>query len=174
MRTEELSQKKLRADTGVWIEQFLTLSLAQRPEMSYGYGAPAGTPTPPPMMNTGGRVLSPAELTQMAQGRAVPAPAEAATPEGVPAGTPAAAAAGLATEGASEISTIKITCRAVDLKNVAPDANQAVFYPLETELRASPMFDSKGTELDPRIVSDETTGTFTFGITAMLKNPLKL
>jgi hypothetical protein len=36
------------------------------------------------------------------------------------------------------------------------------------------LFDPKGTTLSPTITADEASGTFSFGITVALQNPLKL
>ena len=54
------------------------------------------------------------------------------------------------------------------------DANTTIIYTLESQLKASPLFDEKGTQLQGSIYVDDTTGTFTFGVVVMLKHPLKL
>jgi hypothetical protein len=71
-------------------------------------------------------------------------------------------------------ATIQLTCRAVDLSSVDPSANTAIAFEVENQMKASPLFDPKATVLSPTITSDPTTGTFTFGITVALQNPLKL
>jgi hypothetical protein len=45
---------------------------------------------------------------------------------------------------------------------------------MENELKSSPLFDPKETQLSPQINVDEATGTFTFGVTLAIKRPLKL
>ncbi len=75
-----------------------------------------------------------------------------------------------------QIAYITLVCRAVNLQNITSDANPqtTIIYTLENELKASPFFDDKGTELKPTITPDETTGTFSFGVVVLLKHPLKL
>jgi type IV pilus assembly protein PilM len=87
-------------------------------------------------------------------------------PDGSPAPNPPGAA--------NQIATINLICRAVNLSNVDPSANSEIAYAVENELKASPVFDPKTTQLSAQITPDETTGTFTFGVTVALKNPLKL
>ncbi|HKI68718.1 MAG TPA: hypothetical protein VKA67_03960, partial [Verrucomicrobiae bacterium] len=70
--------------------------------------------------------------------------------------------------------TIYLTCRAVNLVSVSPSANTDIAFTLENELKACPLFDPKGTKLSPKIDSDDTSGTFTFGVTLVLKKPLNL
>jgi hypothetical protein len=45
---------------------------------------------------------------------------------------------------------------------------------LQNELQASPYFDPKATQLSGEIKADDASGTFTFGISVALKNPLNL
>jgi len=71
-------------------------------------------------------------------------------------------------------STIQLVCRSVNLTSVDPSANTAIAFEVQSQLQSSPMFDPKGTLLSPTITADDTTGTFTFGITVALQNPLKL
>jgi type IV pilus assembly protein PilM len=69
---------------------------------------------------------------------------------------------------------INLVCRAVSLSNVDPSANTGIAYALQKELQVSPYFDPKATQLSGEISVDDVTGTFTFGISVMLKKPLKL
>ena len=71
-------------------------------------------------------------------------------------------------------TSITLICRAVSLSNVDPSANTGIAYTLQKELQASPYFDPKATQLSGEISVDEASGTFTFGISAVLKKPLKL
>ena len=84
---------------------------------------------------------------------------EVASPDGTP---------------ASQGTPIHLICRALDLSNLDPSANSEVAYAVEKELQACPSFDPKTTQLTGQITPDPATGTFTFGITVMLQNPLKL
>jgi hypothetical protein len=69
---------------------------------------------------------------------------------------------------------ITLVCRAVSLSSVDPSANTTIAYTLEDKLRASPYFDPKATQLSGQITPDDASGTFTFGVMVMLKNPLNL
>jgi type IV pilus assembly protein PilM len=69
---------------------------------------------------------------------------------------------------------ITLICRAVSLSKVDPAANSDIAYTLENELQASPYFDPKATQLTGEINPEDASGTFTFGISAVLKNPLNL
>jgi type IV pilus assembly protein PilM len=74
----------------------------------------------------------------------------------------------------NQVGTITLVCRAVSLAKVDPAANSDIAYTLENELQASPYFDPKATQLTGQINPEDTSGTFTFGITAVVKNPLNL
>jgi hypothetical protein len=71
-------------------------------------------------------------------------------------------------------STITLICRAVNLSKVDPSANSEIAYAVENELKTSPFFDPKATQLTGQITPDEANGTFTFGIIVALQNPLNL
>jgi hypothetical protein len=129
IRTEDMTQNKLKTDTGVWIEQFLTMN----PRVDATPGRP------------GARFM--------------------ADP---------ASAAPLPGSSRNQVSTITLVCRAVNLQSVVSDANTTIIYTLESQLKASPLFDEKGTQLQGSIYVDDTTGTFTFGVVVALKHPLKL
>ncbi len=74
----------------------------------------------------------------------------------------------------NQVGTIMMVCRAVSLTKVDPAANSDIAYTVENELQASPYFNSKATQLTGQINPEDASGTFTFGITAVLKNPLNL
>ena len=74
----------------------------------------------------------------------------------------------------NQTGVITLVCRAVSLSDVDPSANTTIAYTLEDELKASPYFDSKSTQLSGQITPDDVSGTFTFGVTVALKNPLNL
>ncbi|MGD0615215.1 MAG: type IV pilus assembly protein PilM [Verrucomicrobiota bacterium] len=128
IRTEDISQAKLKTDTGVWVEQFLTVA----PRVAATPGRPG------------------AGVDEGAQGASV----SGAIPK--------------------QISYITLVCRAVNLQGVVSDANTTIVYTLESQLKASPLFDERGTQLQGSIYVDDTTGTFTFGVVVLLKHPLKL
>ncbi|HEU6449643.1 MAG TPA: type IV pilus assembly protein PilM [Verrucomicrobiae bacterium] len=74
-------------------------------------------------------------------------------------------------------ATINLICRAIDLSRPTGDsaATSETAYAVEKELRnATNYFDPKLTALTGQITPDENTGTFTFGVTVTLANPLKL
>ena len=112
-------------------------------------------------------------IDQMTVGAAVPA---ATTATGVP-GMPAAPAAG-ATGAAStpdQSAVITLVCRALDLTQMEPSAdNKELFYAVERELKAVPLFDQKTVQSAAQISPVDASGTFTFQITVSPQNPLKL
>ena len=75
---------------------------------------------------------------------------------------------------ANQGTPINLICRAVNLSSIDPSANSEIAYAVETQLKACPIFDPKTTQLTGQIILDDASGTFTFGITIMLQNPLKL
>ncbi len=74
----------------------------------------------------------------------------------------------------NQTGAMTLICRAVSLSKVDPAANSSIAYTLENELQASPYFDPKATQLTGQINAEDASGTFTFGISAVLKNPLNL
>lgn len=85
-------------------------------------------------------------------------------------GLPVMASGGAVGEGAR----VTLICRAVSLTTIDSGANTALAFALESALRASPMFDSQATSLQGEIGADEPDGTYTFGVTLVLKKPLEL
>ncbi|HYG21589.1 MAG TPA: type IV pilus assembly protein PilM [Verrucomicrobiae bacterium] len=171
IKSEQLSQQKLRADTGIWIEQMLT-TVPSMPAfdpnmgMSPVYGQPGGYTTPYGMSERD-------RMIAMERGIGTPPPVEGEG--GLAAGDPnAAPLPQVASITTNEISVVKIVCRAVDLSSVVSDANTTIIYTLENELKASPMLDPKTTQIIGAIAPDEATRTFTVTFLLSLKNPLKL
>jgi type IV pilus assembly protein PilM len=75
----------------------------------------------------------------------------------------------------NQAAPINLVCRAVNLSSIDPSANSEIAYAVESELKnATNYFDSKTTQLTGQITPDDGNGTFTFGITVTLLNPLKL
>jgi type IV pilus assembly protein PilM len=94
-------------------------------------------------------------------------------PPGIPGGMPPVTGANGTGQPAAG-SVITLVCRAVNLSNVDPSANSEIAYAVENELKACPIFDPKTTQLTGQITPDDTSGTFTFGVTITLLNSLKL
>jgi type IV pilus assembly protein PilM len=67
-------------------------------------------------------------------------------------------------------NTITLVCRAVNLSSVDASASPGIAYAVESELKASPFFDPRGTGLLGNIVTDEASGTISFGIAVTLTN----
>jgi type IV pilus assembly protein PilM len=80
------------------------------------------------------------------------------------------------TDASSNTNAMTLVCRAVDLTKLTGDAsaNNETAFDVESQLKASPMFDPKNTQLSGQITPDDSNGTFTFGITVTLANPPKL
>ena len=89
-------------------------------------------------------------------------------------GNPVNPMAGPAQTQTNQSGAITLICRAVSLSKVDSAANSGIAYTLENELQASPYFDPKATQLTGQIDPEDASGTFTFGISAVLKNPLNL
>ena len=162
IRSEDDIKKKLSAqkpgvEAGIWIEQLTSaanLGAASTdvlntppPGMPGGYGMPPGMERPPGYPGGG-------------------PPPQAPTPD--VGSQPATAGQG----GTNNVITI--VCRAVNLTSVDPSANSEIAYAVENELKACPIFDPKTTQLTGQITPDDSNGTFTFGITVSLLNPLQL
>jgi type IV pilus assembly protein PilM len=91
---------------------------------------------------------------------------------GMPGGMPAPEAGGAAQP--ADGSVIALVCRAVDLTSVDPSANSEIAYAVENQLKTSTnYFKPEGTALTGQITPD-ANGTFTFGVTVTLVNPLKM
>ena len=157
---EKKAKAKLGSDTGVWIENLAVAipgALAQGNAVPEN-GAPGGA---------GGEDMMAMRLR--ARGAEMP-PTEA-----VPGGMPPASASASASAGATnEISAITLTCRGVSLTAVSASANTDIAFTLLNEIKASPLFDPAETQFLGNISGDEPPGTFTFGVTVKLKQPLKL
>jgi type IV pilus assembly protein PilM len=148
-------QKKLSAErpgvqAGIWIEQMTTMPQA----------GPANIPgmnNPGPFGGAPGMV-GPGRFNQMAGAPGMPPNTMNTTQTGQ--------------SQTNQPGVITLVCRAVSLSKVDPAANADIAYTLEGELKASPYFDSNATQLTGQINPEDASGTFTFGVTAVLKNPL--
>lgn len=93
---------------------------------------------------------------------------------GPPITHPAPAAAASQAGATNHVGTITMVCRAISLSSVDPAADSDIAYAFESQLQASPYFNSQATQLTGQINAENAAGTFTFGVTAVLKKPLKL
>ncbi len=166
IHVEDATKARLRTDTGVWIEKFD----ASAPLGEGGVSTAGGVPPP----GTPG-ATSP-EMDEMYRRRYNMGGRGGANPEAPPA-APAADAGAPKPKGASNVvDTITVTFRAVSMTQVSgqADANKEIFYSVLNEIKASPFFVPEETRDTGGISPDEPPGTFTFGVTAKLKRPLKL
>jgi len=154
IRVEEFAKRDLYGnDAGIWIEQLNTL--APPTETNRNLLPPGGIPT-------AGVVPVP--------------PPEPRADEPVP-GTDSAAVPGAANAVTNEPAKVTVLFRAVSLAQAKASANPDLANALLEELKKSPLFDPNETQFFPaaaEIIPDETTGTFTFGVTLALKHPFKL
>jgi type IV pilus assembly protein PilM len=167
MRVEDGMKAKVRADTGVWIEQFLTA--APRLETEQPTTAAAEPVPAAPVQNT-------AEMEAFRRRYGL-APGGEPAPPAAPAAPSAdtAAQAGKKPRDTNEIATVTLIFRAVGLTQASADANKALAYAVLDEIRNSSLFDSDPQETRfEGEVSNEESGTFTFEVIARLKRPLKL
>ena len=69
---------------------------------------------------------------------------------------------------------INLVCRAVNLSSIDPSANSEIAFEVERELKsATNYFDPKLTSLTQQMPTEDASGTFTFGLTVALANPLQ-
>src|ERR1035441_1513879 len=106
-----------------------------------------------------------------------PATGPGGTPMPVPnpgESNPPGTAANPAVTGNPAANTITLICRAVNLSSVDSAANTDIAYAVLKAFQEDPLFYPKATQRRGDIARDDTTGTFTFGITVGLQNPLNL
>ncbi len=175
IQAENRTRQKFGHDTGVWIETMTSLT-PQAGSSSYDPNLQAGG---------AGEVVAPVAQSAAFMARygimpgrggrgegGIPSPSTGepgagVTPGGVPAGN------------SNQVASVTIVCRGVSLTQVltsgnAASANTEIAFALESALRESPLFEAKETQLTQKVTEDETTGTFTFGLTLKFKRPLKL
>jgi len=143
----KLAAQKPNVQVGIWIEQMIT-----DPNLGSATGAAA----------------APAATASAVAANNVVTPRRGAFTSPIHRATMTSSAP------SANVATIQITCRSVNLSSVDPSANTAIAFEVQSQLQNSPLFDPKGTLLSPTITTDDSTGTFTFGITVALQNPLKL
>ena len=172
LKVENGMKTKLRTDTGIWIEQFVTAT--PRIELDSS-GQPSDTVNPVQAMSEARAAADEAFRKRyglaMRGARAAAQTPAAETPTIDATGTPGRKK----TAGPNEVASITITFRAVSLSGVSPEANKEIVYSMLNEIKSSPLFDPDWTDPDGKgLGSEEPPGTFTFGITVGLKRPFKL
>jgi type IV pilus assembly protein PilM len=165
VRVEESSKREFGVDTGVWVEKITSYVPATGAGLA---GMPgAGVSSPYAANDPYARNVE----MEMARARYEgyrPRMVDEAVPVS-PSSDPTATGEG----ATNQVGSIKLECRGVSLSQANPSANNKMAFALQAELAASPLVDAENTKLDPNIFEDETTGTFRFGITLVLKHPLK-
>jgi hypothetical protein len=173
MRAEDATRRKFGHDTGVWIETMNSLT----PQ--------AGSSTYDPNLqgDATSEVVTPMRENPEFLRRygITPGRGRMGSEGGFPGGDAGAAAtpAGAPAANSNQVASVTIVCRGVSLTQAlaagnAASANTEMAFALESALRESPLFEAKETQLTQKVTEDETTGTFTFGLTLKLKRPLKL
>ena len=163
IRSENDVQKKLSAQrpgvaAGIWIE-----TLTTAPNLGGAAGLQSSQDVYPPQNGMNPYM------------RGYPQPTQPTPTPPPPDQPPPGAAAVDAGAGGSTNNIITLVCRAVNLQNVDPSANSEIAFEVEREMKsATNYFDPKTTSLTTPIVTDEATGTFTFGLSVGLVNPLQL
>jgi type IV pilus assembly protein PilM len=172
MKVEAGMRAKVRTDTGIWIEQFITA--APRTEDLSAMSSP--DPAMVPRASGASAEADAAFRRRYGLGppQATPNPAEttAATPDATAAaGTPRSKRP---KAGTNEVATITLTFRAISLNSIQPGANQETAFSVLNEIKNSPLFESEETRFDGGVTDEEAPGTVTFKVIATLKRPLSL
>ncbi len=159
IRTEAITKNEFGTDTGVWVEKIAAYNPGTFGDASMSGAMPGMAPGYPAM--------NPEMDYRRMPGRYM-REEDTYTPPPVPGVTPDAAA--------TNAGTVKLECRAVNMREFNAAANQRIVFELHKQLAStnSPLVNAEATRLDPEIVEDPNTGTFSFGITLALKRPLKL
>ena len=177
IRAEDTTRKKFGHDTGVWVETMSSLSPQGAgsfdPNQQGGGAAPA---------DSGGSSIAESDAFKkrygLVEGRRSRGPDEGGVSPSM--GQPApGAVAGVPTANSNQVAAVTIVCRGVSLTQAlssgnAASANTEIAFALAEALKESPLFDATETQLTQKVTEDETTGTFTFGLTLKLTRPLKL
>ncbi len=152
--TEDEQRKILNQPVGVWIDSFISAEVQ----------APIASGGEEEQQNSGmSRFMNDPVLAKR-YGLMLKPQAAAADTGGE--GKPAKAA------NTNELSTIKVTFRAVNLNETA---NNQLIYALEKAIKASPSFDREGTQLSGSLEKAEANATtFSFPLSLKLKRPIKL
>jgi type IV pilus assembly protein PilM len=174
IKVEGGMKAKFRTDTGIWIEQFTTAAPRIEETPAAGGGGEPGVDKSRAELQAAA-----AEAFRKRYGLIRSGGAPTASTEGSSDGAASVDATGTPARkkkaGPGEVASMTITFRAVSLNNVSPEANKEIVYSMLNEIKASPLFDPDWTDPDGKGVgTEESPGTFTFGITVGLKHPFKL
>jgi len=175
IQTEENTKKKIGADTGIWIERFITATpwVAPSLDMMPGVLPPGGIPMDP---ETAKQYAERYGIVPGPPVQAEPvAPQPAPPAESLQPGTEQPGAAPAPPPApTNEIATVTLVCRAVSLSSIVASGNTELAFAFLNELKKSRMADPEGTQFAGNIDPDEPPGTFTFRVTLKLKRPMKL
>jgi type IV pilus assembly protein PilM len=166
VRVEAGTKAKLRADTGIWVDQLISALPGEEPAAVPGAAGPAVP-----------RAMNEQDLAyQRRYGLDRYGPQPAAAPPPPAEGAAATAGTPKKPKGTNEISSFTVTFRAISLSTQTgqADANKAILYSVVDEIKNSPLFDADETAPTSEISPDEPPGTFTFSVNVGLKRPLKL
>ena len=171
-QTEDLQRQALGVPVGVWVDTFLSTE----PSVAAGQSTEEEKPMtamdryrmdPILARRYGLLPKGPAGGEGGTEGGAGAADAGGGATGEAKSATPKAAAA-----NTNELATIKVTFRAVSINE---SANNQLIYALERELKASPLFDPKDTQLSGSMEKAEANApTFSFPLSLKLKRPIKL
>ncbi len=154
--TEDDQRKILNQPVGVWIDSFIS---AESMTQVAGGGEEE-------TQNTGMSRFMTDPVLRKRYGLGPPATAAE------PADTATAEKKSAKAANTNELSSIKVTFRAVNLNEAA---NNQLIYALEKAIKASPMFDREGTQLSGSLEKTEANAvTFSFPLSLKLKRPIKL
>jgi type IV pilus assembly protein PilM len=175
-QTEETERQKLGIPIGLWIDTFLSTeptAPVQEEAASESTTSQNAYRMDPILARRYGLIPKNAPEGSTPGGESAVGGASSATVGEV--GTTPAAGSPKAPKGNSttELSTIKVVFRAVSLNDTA---NNQLIYALDSELKASPIFDAKETQLTGSLKKDDAVGgvTFTFQGELKLKRSIKL
>jgi len=173
VKVEGGMKSKLRTDTGIWIEQFVSAAPRAELDLSGQPAADGAAPAAAPSMDAARAAAQEAFRKRYGLSFRSTTPSEPAATETptLDTGTPARKKKA----GPGEVASITVTFRAVSLGAISPEANKEIVYSMLNEIKSSPLFDADWTDPDGKgIGTEEPPGTFTFGITIGLKHPFKL
>jgi len=168
-KVETGMKNKLRTDSGIWIEQFVSAAPRENADVTAQPGETAQDKSQAELRAAADEMFR----KRYGLSRSVVKPAESSGEQVTvdATGTPARKKKA----GPNEVASITITFRAVSLSSVSAEANKEIVYSMLNEIKSSPLFDPDWTDPDGKgIGAEEPPGTFTFGITVGLKRPFKL
>ena len=164
--------------TAVWIERMFADNLQALPEEEQTQES-----SPRPMMDIRmmmryGLLPKGMKIVQ-SEAEADPGAGDAAAADGsaeAPADPYAISSAPSQTRNTNEVSSIKVTCRAISWARVRPAVDTQLQINLRDALLRSPLFLSgtNGTQLSGEVRTDEGTNTFRFDVLLKLAKPIKL